>query len=78
MKSIGIIRAGGVALVTAALSFTAVFLYLASRFNYPEVLDAPAAEAELVALRESCFSSAAFREGIEAFAEKRKPEWQGR
>ncbi|HWO16172.1 MAG TPA: enoyl-CoA hydratase-related protein [Solirubrobacterales bacterium] len=35
-------------------------------------------EAGLVALRESCFSSEDFREGIRAFAEKRKPEWKGR
>jgi enoyl-CoA hydratase/carnithine racemase len=35
-------------------------------------------EAGLIALRESCFSSEDFREGIEAFAQKRKPEWKGR
>jgi enoyl-CoA hydratase/carnithine racemase len=35
-------------------------------------------EAGLVALRESCFSSEDLREGIRAFAEKRRPQWQGR
>jgi enoyl-CoA hydratase/carnithine racemase len=35
-------------------------------------------EGGLIALRESCFASEDLREGIEAFAAKRKPRWQGR
>ncbi len=35
-------------------------------------------ERELIELRESCFRSRDFREGVRAFAEKRKPVWQGR
>jgi len=35
-------------------------------------------EQEMVELRESCFRSEDFREGVLAFREKRKPEWQGR
>jgi enoyl-CoA hydratase/carnithine racemase len=35
-------------------------------------------ERELVELRESCFYSEDFREGVRAFGEKRPPEWKNR
>jgi uncharacterized protein DUF4386 len=38
-----VIRFGGLCLAGGAVAFLAVFTYLAARFNYPEVLDGPAA-----------------------------------
>jgi hypothetical protein len=39
----GIIRIGGLCLAGGALAFLVVFSYLAANFNYPDVLDGPAA-----------------------------------
>jgi enoyl-CoA hydratase/carnithine racemase len=38
----------------------------------------PEIERELIELREACFRSEDFLEGIRAFAEKRSPQWRGR
>jgi enoyl-CoA hydratase/carnithine racemase len=44
--------------------------------SYPRLTEEQ--EHELIELRRSCFESEDFREGIRAFAEKRKPDWRGR
>jgi hypothetical protein len=43
MTTRAVIRFGGLCLAGGALAFLAVFVYLAARFNYPDVLDGPAA-----------------------------------
>ena len=43
MKQASMVRVGGLALVFGAVAFMAVFAFLAARFDYPEVLDGPAA-----------------------------------
>ena len=43
MSSRAVIRFGGVSLAGGAVAFLGVFTYLAARFNYPDVLDGPAA-----------------------------------
>jgi hypothetical protein len=42
MEPIKSIRIGGWALILGALSFSAVFAFLAARFDYPAILDGPA------------------------------------
>jgi enoyl-CoA hydratase/carnithine racemase len=37
----------------------------------------PEVERELVELREACFHSEDFFEGVRSFAEKRRPDWRG-
>jgi enoyl-CoA hydratase/carnithine racemase len=44
-----------------------------AEFELPEDL-----ERELIELRESCFYTEDFREGVRAFGEKRAPEWRDR
>ena len=44
MRNVTTVRIGGFFLIGGALAFMGVFAYLATRFNYPQVLDGSAAE----------------------------------
>ncbi len=43
MNTRAVIRFGGLCLAGGAVAFLGVCTYLAARFNYPDVLDGPAA-----------------------------------
>lgn len=60
----------------APLSMTGNKRAIETLLRFPRL--SPRQEQELVELRRACFSSADFREGIAAFAEKREPRWRGR
>jgi enoyl-CoA hydratase/carnithine racemase len=60
----------------APLSITGNKLAIETLAQFPRLT--PEQERELIELRESCFTSNDFREGVAAFAEKRKPRWTGR
>jgi enoyl-CoA hydratase/carnithine racemase len=76
------VPAAGVAMATA-LASNAPLSVTGNKRVIRALLDAkwkldPDTERELIALREACFHSEDFKEGVRAFGEKRPARWRGR
>jgi len=71
------VKLAGQLAANAPLSMTGNKRVLRELLRSQAAID-PDLERELIALRESCFSSDDLREGVQAFAEKRRPRWTGR
>jgi enoyl-CoA hydratase/carnithine racemase len=76
LESRSVEMAGAIA-ANAPLSLAGNKRIIRTLRDHPDRLP-PELESELVDLRESCFRSDDFREGIRAFGEKRAARWQGR
>ena len=72
----GLELAAGIA-GNAPLSLSGNKTVISALLDARNALD-PEVERSLVALREACFTSEDFQEGVRAFGEKRPAKWKGR